>query len=279
MAGDGAAPERYVPAFVAAAPAAPDDLCVPVSGQDAVLVVSDAGVRLPSLSDLGKWPDDLTPLGSLGGRPVWGAGVTAVPAGLTALDWNTVAARTDTDLTHVVARGVQIVPWRAQTRWCGACRGPLADIESYLGRTCPACQLNLFVPSQPVALVGVMRDGPDGTEILLARHTYRDTRTWLLVGGFVDPAETLEQAAVREAEEEAGLVVTDLAYRGSQAWGMGGPGILVTLFTARPVDPTAEPRPDRHELSDARFFPLTALPEPLPPRHHISGQLLVELAT
>jgi NAD+ diphosphatase len=254
--------------------AAPDDLCVAVVGKDLLLT---AELALPRMGDLPA-PDDVCPLGAHAGGPLWGVATSVVPTHLRRLDWSAAALGVAPDLAHLLARGLHVMSWRAEHQFCGRCRSPLEDQTWHLGRHCPTCQTNAFISPAPVVLVAVLRDGPSGREILLARHTYRDTVNWLLVGGWVDPGETLEQAAQREAHEEVGLAVTDLAYWGSEAWGLAGPGILVTLFTARLADPAAEPVPDRHELSEARFFPLTALPDQRAPLHHISGQFLDQLA-
>src|SRR3954447_9580687 len=49
----------------------------------------------------------------------------------------------------------------------------------------------------------VHRDGGDGTEVLVIhRPKYED---WTLPKGKLDPGETLEEAAVREVEEETGI--------------------------------------------------------------------------
>lgn len=46
-----------------------------------------------------------------------------------------------------------------------------------------------------------------GDRILLCRHRAADREYWVLPGGAVEPGETAEQAAVREAREETGLVI------------------------------------------------------------------------
>ena len=80
------------------------------------------------------------------------------------------------------------------------------------------------------------------------------------IGGAVEPDESPAQAAVREAAEEAGVVVELAGIRGVA----GGPqfrmtypnGDLVsyvpTIFDARVVD--GEPRPDGDETIDVAWF-------------------------
>jgi NAD+ diphosphatase len=263
----------YVPGATATAAPSPSDAAIGVLGTDVLL---RPGLELASVQDFPA-AADICPVGTVDGRPLWAVSADGDPGSLVRSDWISLAATAGPYLTHIGARAVQTLRWRAQHRYCGACREPLRELP-YPGRTCPACGVSVFVTSHPVVLVAVLRDGPRGREVLLARHTYRDTRSWLLIGGWVDPAETLEAAAAREATEEAGIAVTDLTYWGSEAWGLDGPGIIIAAFTARPVDPSAVPRPDLHELSDARYFPLSDLPQPRAPGHHISGRLLDALA-
>lgn len=299
-------PIAYVPAHRAQSPPAPHDLCVPVSGPS-VLLVADAGAwRLPTLAEassptigpdaigldaigpaaigpdaIGAATTGLAPLGTWYGRPVWGLRWDPpAPAGLDLVTWSACLAQLGPDLTRVIARGVAVLNWRQTHRYCGACRTELAELEVAVGRICPSCGLSTFAGSYPVALIGVWRDSPTGRrEVLLARHTYGNTQVWGLVGGFVDPAETLEQAAHREVAEEVGLRVTDLVYVDSQGWGNDSADVLLAAYTARSLDPGAEPVVDGKELAEARFFPCDDLPTPTPAAHLIAGRLLAHLTT
>ena len=234
--------------------------CAAVVGRDLLVRTGADGERaLPRVGELSPGAE-LSMLGTWYGTPVWGAAVTDVPAGFEALGWYGCLSQPDAALTGVAARAIQVARFRAEHRYCGACRTELRDSPIPYGRICPSCDLTVFASNQPVALVALWRDGPRGREILLARHTYGTKHVWLLVGGFVDAAETLEHAARREVAEEVGLAAADLTYFDSEGWGLNGTGVLLALFTARVADPAAEPVVDGHEIAEARFFPLDDLP-------------------
>jgi 8-oxo-dGTP pyrophosphatase MutT (NUDIX family) len=103
----------------------------------------------------------------------------------------------------------------------------------------------------------VLRDGPDGPEVLVVHRVHR--ADWSLPKGHLDPGETDAAAALREVAEETGvtpalvrpLVVTE--YRLPR-----GPK-RVAWFEMRAVagDPAARP-PDR-EVDVARWVPVTDL--------------------
>jgi NAD+ diphosphatase len=270
----------YVPGHRAGSEPAPGDLCVPVCDRDVLLQPEPGGGwRLPTLAAVDGYTD-IAPIGTVDGHPVWATAVASPPGGgLQLVDWSGCTDQPDAGLTWLTARAIAIVRWRRTHRFCGACRTELADVDFAVGRTCPSCGLFTFAKAQPVALVAVWRHSPAGRlEVLLARHTYGAKHLWALVGGFADPAESLERAAQREVLEEVGLRVTDLEYVESQAWGIDGPDVLLTAFTARSADPHAEPAVDGAELAEAHFFPVDDLPTPTPPAHLIAGRLLARLA-
>jgi ADP-ribose pyrophosphatase YjhB (NUDIX family) len=100
--------------------------------------------------------------------------------------------------------------------------------------------------------------------ILLVRLI--DTGRWATIGGAVEPDESPRESAVREAQEEAGIVVELGAVLGI----LGGPDYRVTypngdesayvvsVFDAVVVDGT--PRPDHDETSEVGWFELADLP-------------------
>ncbi len=98
----------------------------------------------------------------------------------------------------------------------------------------------------------------DRGRLLLVREA--QTGLWQTIGGAIEPDESPAQAAVREAAEEAGVVVELDGIRGV----LGGPqfrmtypnddlvSYVPTIFDARVVN--GEPRPDGEETIDVAWF-------------------------
>jgi ADP-ribose pyrophosphatase YjhB (NUDIX family) len=96
-------------------------------------------------------------------------------------------------------------------------------------------------------------------EVMLVRHGY--TPGWFLPGGGIEHNQTAEQALSTELAEEAGIEIT------------GPPELLGVysnhayfkydhvLFYRIPSWKLCPPSASKVEITDRRFFPLTALPE------------------
>jgi len=125
------------------------------------------------------------------------------------------------------------------------------------------------IGTAPLWLPGVTAVILRDDEVLLVRRS--DTGAWTPVTGIVDPGEEPAVAAEREALEEADVVVRCEALAWVQAVGMiryengDQSEYLDMVFRCSWV--SGEPAPADGENTDARWFPLDALPEMSPNMH------------
>ena len=122
----------------------------------------------------------------------------------------------------------------------------------------------------PASYVYLLRDGADGTEVLLQRRgpvPYMPGHWAAAAAGHVEPGETAYDAARREAEEEVGLTGLSLEFVTAMQRTRGGEPIderIDFFFTCRSwsgehriVEPT--------KAAALEWFPLDALPDPVVP--------------
>jgi ADP-ribose pyrophosphatase YjhB (NUDIX family) len=92
-------------------------------------------------------------------------------------------------------------------------------------------------------------------QVLLVKHIYEDK--WFLPGGLVEKGETLEQAVRREAGEEVGAKLNDLALFGVYTNFKNGWYDHITVFISLDFSLNGE---SDHEIEFVKFYPLDALP-------------------
>lgn len=93
---------------------------------------------------------------------------------------------------------------------CGSANFPATSSRSF---KCRDCSFHYFVNSS--AAVAVLLFNEKG-ELLLTRRAIEPYKGKLdLPGGFIDPGESGEQAAIREIHEELGIPIHSLKYFGS----------------------------------------------------------------
>lgn len=106
----------------------------------------------------------------------------------------------------------------------------------------------------------------DGHLLLVRRASRRGRGNWQLPGGFIEPDETIEQAVVREIQEEAGVAAEVEGVLGlrNRYDPESGNGVYIILLL-RQLGGT--PRPDGREVDQAGFFTLGQIRKlsPLPP--------------
>jgi mutator protein MutT len=93
----------------------------------------------------------------------------------------------------------------------------------------------------------------DNRLLLVRRAPRRGRGNWQVPGGFIEPDETIEQAVVREVEEEAGVTASVegiVALRNRYAPEVGNSLYVVMLL--HPL--SGEPKPDGREVDRAEYL-------------------------
>ncbi|MQY03543.1 NAD(+) diphosphatase [Actinomadura macrotermitis] len=148
-------------------------------------------------------------------------------------------------LTHAVA----LEHWHATHRYCPRCGGPTETVAAGHVRRCPADGSEWFPRLDP-AVIMLVED--DEGNVLLARGPQWPADRRSILAGFVEPGESLEQAVVREVDEEVGIAVHDIRYLGSQPWPL--PQSLMIGFFARAAGARPALTPDAEEILDAAWY-------------------------
>jgi NAD+ diphosphatase len=139
------------------------------------------------------------------------------------------------------------------------------------------CSADHFPRTDPVVIIVVR----SGDSILLGRQTSWAPGMYSALAGFMEPGETIEDAARREVFEESAIRVGPISYIASQPWPFPSSLMIGLIGDAL----SQEIRVDTNELEDARWFPRDELiamrdeahPKGLrfPPRMAIANRLIV----
>lgn len=150
---------------------------------------------------------------------------------------------------HELAAAAQarsLVQWHLARRFCSGCGGVVVCADAGYRRHCPSCGTSHFPRTDPVVIMVVRHEG----RVLLGRQKSWAPGVYSALAGFMEPGETIEDAARREIFEEAGIGVGEVRYVASQPWPF--PSSLMigligeALSGALAVNDT--------ELEDARWF-------------------------
>ena len=166
-----------------------------------------------------------------------------------------------------LARDHELDYWQKTNKFCGRCGTALERHPDPNERAmcCPKCGMRYYPQITPAVIVLVKK----GDKILLQRNTHYKLPHWSLVAGFLDPAETFEEAVRREIREESSLEVSHIRYFGSQTWPF--PSNLMVGFVADWV--SGEPTPDGEEIVESGWFGRDNLPS-LPRKISIARRLV-----
>lgn len=152
--------------------------------------------------------------------------------------------------TALFVTAVSLGRWLLDAPFCPRCGGATEVKAAGWARRCTVCGREHFPRTDPAVIVLVT--DPAGERILLGKNAlWADRNLYSAFAGFVEAGESLEGAIVREIEEEAGVVVRAVQYRGSQAWPY--PRSLMVGFRAQAA-PASTARADGEEIVEVRWF-------------------------
>jgi NAD+ diphosphatase len=194
-------------------------------------------------------------LGLRDGDPVFGMGISA-PAAEKLLTRDDVAVSElrgmamqgalPPEQLSAIAMAKSLVSWHQRHGFCANCGARTLMKEGGWKRDCPNCKTEHFPRTDPVVIMLVTH----GDRCLLGRQKQFPAGMWSCLAGFVEAAETIEDAVRREIFEESGIRCTDVTYYMTQPWPY--PSSLMIGCTARATND--EIVVDHAELEDARWF-------------------------
>lgn len=159
----------------------------------------------------------------------------------------------------------ELLYWDHNTRFCGACGGPM-KLHTAISKRCEHCGKEVW-PLLATAIIVRITRGDD--EILMARARNFRGDFYGLIAGFVETGETLEEAVRREVCEETGLEGSNIRYFASQPWPY--PCGLMVGFTADYAG--GKIHVQREELKNVAWFHRDHLPQ-LPEKLSIARRLI-----
>jgi NAD+ diphosphatase len=159
----------------------------------------------------------------------------------------------------ILAQARSLLVWHERHRYCSNCGQPTKAADAGYRRDCAACKGQHFPRTDPVVITAVR--GPRGW--LLGRGHAFLPGVYSTLAGFMEPGESIEEAARREVFEETGVRLGAVAYHSSQPWPF--PSSLMIGLTAQAT--TSEIAVAREELEDARWFAREEVVQMLENRH------------
>lgn len=138
--------------------------------------------------------------------------------------------------------------WHRSHGFCAKCGEPTQIAEAGWKRVCPSCKAEHFPRTDPVAIMLAVKDG----KCLMGRQAAWPAGFYSCLAGFVEPGETVEQAAARELKEEAGIEADweTAEYLFAQPWPFPS-SLMVGLILNATTDAITV---DTTELDEARWF-------------------------
>ncbi len=189
-------------------------------------------------------------------------------------DLRLAAGRLSIEDASALGTARTVFSWHRSHGFCARCGHATTVDRGGWRRTCTRCDSEHFPRVDPVVIMLIThRD-----RILLGRAPSWPAGMFSCLAGFLEPGETVEAAARREAMEEASVEIGEVTYLMSQPWPFPRSLMLGLRAEAR----SDAVRVDGIELAEARWFsraqiaqvldgthPDAAAPAPIALAHHL----------
>lgn len=172
----------------------------------------------------------------------------AVPDGFRLIDLRSLAMQglIGTAELSLLAQARSLLFWHERHGFCANCGARTTLMDGGYRRDCAMCKAQHFPRTDPVVIMTVT--GPEG--VLLGRGHGFLPGVYSALAGFMEPGESIEEAALREIFEETGIRAQQVRYHSSQPWPF--PSSLMIGCLARCDGGCI--RIDASELENARWF-------------------------
>ena len=221
------------------------DLKVMVIGGEHVAAEPDKGIRWLTMDEApeGEWAF----LGYKDEQGYAAVMVDRVDRALNPVSLRILGPSIAPDEASLAVHAVGLARWHQTHPHCSKCGALTTIAQAGHTRVCPSCGTEHFPRTDP-AVIMLITDGQD--RALLGRNGAWPENRFSTLAGFVEPGETLDDAVRREVKEEAGIIVGDVKYAGSQPWPFPSSLMLGFFGTALTFDVTV----DSDEMAEARWF-------------------------
>ena len=166
-----------------------------------------------------------------------------LPKGTYFCDLRNLLPILNTKYANLCATAKGIYEWHKRVNFCQSCGGKLSSEKAGWEKVCEKCNFKQFPRIDPVVIMLIIK----GNDILLGRSHGWPEKMYSCLAGFIEPGETIEAAAEREAMEESAIKIKNVKYITSQPWPF--PASLMMGCTGEAQNRTISI--DKNELEDA----------------------------
>ena len=185
----------------------------------------------------------------------------------------------NSDVAAAYAQGRHYLDWNTRNTYCGTCGQKTLSVNGGAKRVCPPkdksrdppereeCSTrttlsNLTFPrTDPTIIVAVLSH--DSKRVLLGRQKRWPPYWFSTLAGFVEPAESVEDAVRREVWEESGVVLSRVLIHSTQPWPYPANLMIGAIAQVATPDDEKIKLDNDPELETARWFSIDEIKEAL----------------